>query len=360
MSYFVGLMLGSSIDSIDAVVVDIKQDKLQLVANTEVDISLDLKKKLLAITGYASLKLVDLALVELEITQLMSEAVKKVINLANINTKEIKAIGVHGYTCMHQPKLLNSMQLVNANILAAKFSTDVVVDFRRLDIAHGGQGAPLLPAFHYHLWKNHAKVVILNIGGMANVTYWENDELFGFDTGPGNVLIDAWTRMNFNLEYDLGGGIAKKGKVIDRLLMNLKKHVFFDEKHPKSTSRDDFNIDWLLEYISEEDKACDVQATLVDLTAWSIAKSLEQNKFFEKIYVCGGGAFNFYLLERIKFYTNKKVYSVQDLGWSPVYLEAVAFAWFAYRRVKNIKTEIKSVTGAKYSSILGALYDGRH
>lgn len=360
MSYFVGLMLGSSIDSVDAVVVDINQDQLQLIATTAVDINLDFKKKLLPITAYADLKLVDIALVELEITQIMSDAVEKVIDLANINKTEIKAIGAHGYTCMHQPKLLNSMQLVNANVLAANFSTKVVVDFRRLDIAHGGQGAPLLPAFHYHLWKNYAQVVILNIGGMANITYWENGDLFGFDTGPGNVLIDAWTRLNFNAEYDLGGEIAKEGQVIDSLLENLKKHTFFDKNHPKSTSRDDFNIDWLLEYISEEYRACDVQATLVDLTAWSIAKGLKQNEGFEKIYVCGGGAFNFYLLERIKFYTNKAVYSIEDLGWSPVYLEAAAFAWLAYRRVKDIKTEITSVTGAKCSSVLGALYDGRH
>ena len=359
MSYFIGLMIGSSLDSIDVVVVDITQDNINVINALEVELLPQLRSKLLNINAKFFLKLEDLLALERDLTMEMISAIEIIMSLVDIDISTIEAIGVHGYTCAHQPDVANSLQLVNANMLAAKFNTKVVADFRRLDMANGGQGAPLLPAFHYHLWKNHLNVAVLNIGGMANVTLLHKDSLLGFDTGPGNVLLDAWVRLKLNIDYDKNGAIARKGMVITDLLDSLKQHGFFHQPAPKSTSRDDFNLELLLKFVKDKYKVEDVQATLVELTAWSIALGVNNFAACDKIYVCGGGAFNAFLLERIKVHTNKAVCSVQDLGWSPVYLEATAFAWLAYRRVKNITTELKTVTGAIKNCVLGALYNGK-
>jgi anhydro-N-acetylmuramic acid kinase len=289
---------------------------------------------------------------------LFAEAVASLLVSHNIDASTIKAIGSHGQTLWHDPEgeYAFTMQLGDPNILAAKTCIEVVADFRRKDVALDGQGAPFAPAFHEFIFDNiKSSVSVVNIGGMANITVL-GDKLIGYDTGCGNVLLDAWIAKHKNLSYDKDGEWARTGKVDYTLLDNMMEDAYFSAPYPKSTGREKFNMLWLEDMITNVgDRALrptDVQSTLVELTALSISNEvLKFNR--DIILLCGGGTKNTFLVERIKaLMPNIEVAIAQNADE----IEAMTFAWLAYKRVHKEKVNLKDVTGARENTILGAIY----
>jgi anhydro-N-acetylmuramic acid kinase len=276
----------------------------------------------------------------------------------NIDPTAIKAIGSHGQTLWHDPQgaFGFTMQLGAPNILAAKTCIEVVADFRRKDVALGGQGAPFAPAFHEFIFDNiKSSVSIVNIGGMANITVL-GDKLIGYDTGCGNVLLDAWISKHKNLPYDKDGEWARSSKVDYTLLDTMMEDAYFSAPYPKSTGREKFNMVWLEDMITNvgerTPRPTDVQRTLVELTALSISN--EVLKFNRgTILLCGGGAKNAFLVERIKALLPEVEVNIAPNADE---IEAMTFAWLAYKRVHKEKVNLKDVTGAKDNTILGAIY----
>jgi len=249
------------------------------------------------------------------------------------------------------------MQLGNASVLAVETGIDVVSDFRSKDVALGGQGAPFAPAFHSFIFSHLKNSAVLNIGGMANISVFE-PELIGYDTGCGNVLLDMWVSEHKNVAYDKDGNWAKMGKVHDELLQNMLQDEYFLLKFPKSTGREYFNKKFLIKYLEPFAKICkeDVQATLLALTVQTIADEIKKFNI-EELLVCGGGVRNLFLMQELKKALPKiMVNSTEKYGVDSDNMEAMIFAWLADRRVKKEKINLKTVTGAKNNTILGAIY----
>jgi anhydro-N-acetylmuramic acid kinase len=290
---------------------------------------------------------------------LFTQAVGALLIRENIDPSSVTAIGSHGQTLWHQPEEEEgfTMQLGDPNIIAAKTGIAVVADFRRKDIALGGQGAPFAPAFHEFLFNDaNASVSIVNIGGMANITVLD-EKLIGYDTGCGNVLMDMWISKHQGSTYDKDGDWAKEGKVIYPLLDVMMEDEYFSQAYPKSTGREKFNEAWLegcIECVGMgASRPMDVQRTLLELTAMSICN--EVLKFNRDILLlCGGGAKNDFLVERIKaFMPNVEVLIAENADT----IEAMTFAWLAYKRIHKEKVNLKEVTGARENALLGGLYE---
>ncbi|MGB1239525.1 MAG: anhydro-N-acetylmuramic acid kinase, partial [Pseudomonadales bacterium] len=288
--------------------------------------------------------------------------------LQQLDNTCIRAIGLHGQTIRHRPTQDDesfTLQIGDANRVCEITGTDTVADFRRRDIAAGGQGAPLVPAFHRDLFSAaNIDRVIVNIGGMANITLLAHKSerpLSGFDTGPGNVLLDAWIRKCKGLNYDDAGLWAASGEVSTPLLTSLLKLDYYDLPAPKSTGREQFNLDWLESRLSTLPTLAeqDVQRTLLELTAITIAREINKLDLeAAEVYTCGGGSHNPLLLERIQAHLAKdtSVETTQALGLHPDWVEATAFAWLAKRTLEGLSGNCSSVTGAKGERILGAIY----
>ena len=306
-----------------------------------------------------------------------SDVVNNLLQQSNTDVESVLAIGCHGQTVRHRPQMGFSLQLVDANIIAERTGISVVNDFRRRDMAVGGQGAPLVPAFHQALFAtpNNTRV-LLNLGGIANITVLPalshdaaNNEsansVVGYDTGPANLLLDAWTALHTDNDYDAGGAWAQSGQVVEPLLNQLSEHPFFARSYPKSTGREDFNLAWLQNELQKFDQAsahiryssADVQATLTELTAMSACDQI--NMFIQaheeiSVYVCGGGALNDYLMMRIQAHLpHCKVETTASLGLNPAWVEAVAFAWLARQTLIGETGNLPAVTGANKSVVLG-------
>ena len=364
MTYYLGVMLGSSADSIDVAIIDITTNKTKFVFGCDFALEISLRQQLLALEPNLQISIAKLYELEQAISVNCLAAIQFALEQIKLQVSALAAIGVHGYTCLHQPnsKAFTSIQLVNANYIAQRLQLPVVTDFRRADILLGGQGAPLAPAFHYHLWQNHKDIAIVNIGGMANITTWQADSCLGFDTGPGNVWLDAWCNLQQHKPYDAQGVWASQGTVNQSLLTALKSIEYFDYEPPKSTSRDDFNLAKLQAVLSKlpvSINPVDVQATLVELTAWSIVVAVQRfSPWVKTIYLCGGGSYNDFLISRLEALSNIKFENITVLGWDPRWLEAAAFAWLAKQRMVENKINIASVTGASSNTLLGAVYSG--
>jgi len=239
---------------------------------------------------------------------------------------------------------------------------DTIADFRRKDIALGGQGAPLVPAFHQSIFSHHKKNrIILNIGGISNITWLGNntEQVLGFDTGPGNTLLDMWYQQYHNNNYDINGDWAASGEVYQPLLQRMLQHPYFSMQAPKSTGRELFNLPWLQQHLGHFPalQPQDIQATLSQLTAQSIAHEILKLSDHADIYICGGGIFNIDLITRIKTLLPKStVNSTSDIGIDPQWVEAIAFAWLAYCHVNKMTSNLPAVTGASRAAVLGGLY----
>jgi len=290
--------------------------------------------------------------------ELFASAINEFIQINKINPKDINAIGLHGQTLWHAPNAEYpfSMQLGCPNVVSARTGIKVVSDFRSMDVANGGQGAPFAPAFHQFLFSHLKNVAVINIGGMANITIL-GKKLRGWDSGPGNVLMDLWISKCKKLPYDKKGKFASSGRVNLELLEIMLADNYFHKLPPKSTGREKFNKKYLASLLSDfkELKPRDVQRTLLELTVSTIAKDVK-DKDIKKLIICGGGSKNRILMKRLQKVTKMDVKSSDDYGVSSDFLESMAFAWLAYKRVRGEVVKLSSVTGSRKDSILGGIY----
>jgi len=365
--YFIGLMSGTSLDGVDAVLVDFNNNKPELTASYSHPIPSTLKQELLeTIQPNWQGSLLTIGTLDQKLGKLFANAVNQLLKKTPIEKQKIKAIGSHGQTLWHQPTGQHpfSLQLGNANIISELTDITTIADFRGRDIAAGGQGAPLVPAFHSeYLTHPTRNRIVLNIGGIANITNLPSndnkiDQISGFDTGPGNGLIDAWINAHKDITYDDSGQWARSGNVLPNLLQHLLDEPYFSAPHPKSTGKEYFNLLWLHDKLSESFSSCkpkDIQATLTALTAYTIAKHCNK---CDEILVCGGGVHNEYLIELLKQYlTNAPtVLSTETACIDPDWMEAIAFSWLAKKTLEGKVGNAPDATGARGSRILGAIY----
>ena len=397
---YIGMMSGTSLDGMDAVLCQFGgeeniQQPLRLLASISQDFPPCLREVLLALCqpngvqeltptmGEPSSELDWFGWASKEYAEFASDVVNNLLQQSNTDVESVLAIGCHGQTVRHRPQMGFSLQLLDANIIAERTGISVVSDFRRRDMAVGGQGAPLVPAFHQALFATPDSTrVLLNLGGIANITVLpananlinanpandalvNNSPVIGYDTGPANLLLDAWTALHTDKDYDAGGAWAQSGQVVEPLLNQLIEHPFFARTYPKSTGREDFNLAWLQSELQKFDQAsahiryssADVQATLTELTAMSA--SMQINMFIKakensSVYVCGGGALNDYLMTRLQAHLpHCKVETTASLGLNPAWVEAVAFAWLARQTLMGETGNLPAVTGASKGVVLG-------
>jgi len=347
-------MSGTSLDGVDVVLCEIDAQECKLISSLEYPFPMELKSDILTIIE-DKCTLEQLGQIDHRLGLLFTQAVGALLIRENIDANSIKAIGSHGQTLWHSPTGAYSftMQLGDPNILNAKTGIPVVADFRRKDVALGGQGAPFAPAFHEFIFSNiNGSISIVNIGGMANITVM-GENLIGYDTGCGNVLLDMWIAEHEGLTYDKDGEWARTGTLDYSLLDRMMFDEYFTQAYPKSTGREKFNKAWLQEYLSgHTHNPEDIQRTLLELTAMSISN--EVLRFNRDIaLLCGGGAKNSFLVERIKaLMPNVEV----AIATNADQIEAMTFAWLAYKRVHKEVVNLKDVTGAKENAVLGGIY----
>ena len=363
MGLYLGLMSGTSMDAIDASLVDFDVKPLRIVASGATRFDPRLKTRIAALLESPDrVALDELGQVDVALAQAFAGAATRLLETAGISPSAVTAIGSHGQTLRHRPDLATpfTWQIGDPNTLVEMTGITVVGDFRRRDVAAGGQGAPLLPVFHDHVFRSDEEDrVIVNVGGIANVTILSRDAtVTGFDTGPGNRLLDAWIGQHQGLEYDEDGRWAGTGSCDATLLQQLLDEPYLALRPPKSTGRELFNLPWLgakLGLFSRRPE--DVQATLLEFTAVTIAAAVRQYAPGAALYVCGGGARNQRLLNAIGArVAPSPVASTAVLGLDPDYVEAVAFAWFAERTLAGLTSSAGSVTGARGARILGGVY----
>lgn len=363
---YIGLMSGTSLNGVDAVVLafDGASPRLLYTHSEDFPASLYADLQQLVTTQHTSLS--QLAAIDHQLAVVYSLAVKKLLHKSGLLPAQIQAIGCHGQTVYHQPdgEQRNTLQLGDPSFIAEATGIRVVADFRRRDMAAGGQGAPMVPAFHAASFRHttHHRV-ILNIGGIANITILPamgGGEVTGFDTGPGNTLLDQWAGRHRNLAYDRDGEWARTGQIIDSLLQVLLKDTYFARTPPKSTGREYFNLDWLDTHLTATYPAADIQATLAELTCQTIARDIVQYaSTTSEIFVCGGGAHNPVLMERLaRILDPIRLATTAVLGIEVDWVEAAAFAWLARQTMHQQAGNLPSVTGASHPVVLGGIFPG--
>jgi len=365
MALYIGLMSGTSMDGIDAALVEFAtgSNTPKLLATHARIWPADLVQQLHAICTPSENEIDRMGVLDQRVAEEFAYAVNDLLKTANIAPEKIDAIGSHGQTIRHRPELGFTLQIGNGARLATMTGIDVICDFRMKDVALGGQGAPLVPAFHQAVFgKEDEPRFILNIGGISNVSVLPGnaETVFGFDTGPGNTLLDSWYRHHHESgSYDAGGQWAASGKIDHLLLNKLLTHCYFALPYPKSTGRETFTFDWLLDQLTtvEEMRPADIQRTLLEFTAISAIEAIKPLATTGNLYLCGGGAHNPLLCERIAALLPKwQVSSTQILGMHPDWVEAIAFAWLAHCFIERRAGNLPAVTGASRKAVLGAVY----
>lgn len=365
---YIGLMSGTSMDGIDAALVTFGDRRVELIHCSRLDYPEALRQWLFqAIRTPAECAVDRIGQLDHWVGECFRDAALKLLDEAAVAATSVRAIGSHGQTLRHQPRAARpfTLQIGDPNIIAAGTSITTVADFRRRDVAAGGEGAPLAPAFHHWLFSQAGSVrAVLNIGGIANVTMLAEsiDEVTGFDTGPGNTLLDSWIRDHQGKPYDAGGAWSRSGAVSEPLLAAMLDDPYFTQAPPKSTGFEYFNRSWLKGRLDSPGvpavSDADVQATLAELTARTVATSLLAHApDIETVLVCGGGVHNDDLVARLKEYlTGSDVRSTEEFGLHPDWVEAVAFAWLAMRCLGGEPGNIPRVTGASRPQVLGGIY----
>lgn len=351
-------MSGNSLDAVDVVVVEFINNNCKIISSSSQSLPQSYKQKVISFSTQTAIT--TLLEIEHELTEISTQTILSSLEQAKIRPASVIAIGFHGQTLLHTPTENGvSLQAGNSNVIAAKTGIDVISDFRRRDIAASGQGAPLAPLFHQYAFSTPSKNrCIVNIGGIANITLLEasGNITSGFDTGPGNILLDAVMMHYYSKEYDADGALAATGKILPELLQCLLDDTFFHMLPPKSTGRDYFNFSWLQRFITTDYSVVDIMHTITHLTAITITKDLAASSITE-IIVCGGGANNKFLLKLISSYAAScKVYSSDHLGISPQLVEAITFAYLAKLNVDQHRVCLANITGSKGDLILGAKY----
>jgi anhydro-N-acetylmuramic acid kinase len=359
-------------DGVDAVLVSmpVHARGLTVLGHEHVPFGTALRHEILALNSPGIDEIHRSQLVANQISRHYAEAVDVLLLNTATTACSVIALGAHGQTIRHRPLEFDgtgyTVQLINGALLAELTGIDVVCDFRSRDIAAGGQGAPLVPAFHAALWHQQSRSqAVLNLGGIANLTLISAEgSVTGFDTGPGNMLLDLWCEQRLGKSYDEGGAWAATGKVIGPLLDSMLNEPYFKQPAPKSTGRDLFSPEWLTRHLANQTRAptemrsADVQATLIELTAATVAGALKSHQpVCESLAVCGGGAYNNELMRRLQSRLPElPISATTTLGLPPLQVESVAFAWLACAHMNQLAGNAISATGANNSRILGAHY----
>jgi anhydro-N-acetylmuramic acid kinase len=373
MTLYIGLMSGTSMDGVDGVLADFDDARagLRVLADAHAAMPPALGAELLALNTPGPDELQRAALAANALARLQADVVAHLLASAGVATRAVRAVGSHGQTVRHRPGEFDgtgfTLQLNNGALLAETCGIDVVCDFRSRDVAAGGQGAPLVPAFHRDVFAGAQARAVLNIGGIANVTVLPATaesaptQLVGFDTGPGNALMDHWCKLNTDAPFDDGGRWAASGQVDGRLLVELMADAYFRKPAPKSTGRDLFNADWLAAALARAGGSrapANVQATLLELTARSAIDALRSTApDTRELLVCGGGALNDALMARLaQLWPGLAVAATDTAGLPAMQVEAAAFAWLARQFCERRPGNHPGVTGAAGLRVLGALY----
>lgn len=370
---FIGLLSGTSMDAIDVALVSFAKETPALIATLNHPIPLEFKKRCLAIAESDLGSIDDFGYLDAMAGVLFSEAVLAMLQKTGISPKQIRAIGSHGQNIRHRPNANPpfTLQIGDPNIIAERTGIPTIADFRRRDLAAGGQGAPLAPAFHRAAFGSaFENRIIVNIGGIANLSILNKDPdkpLLGFDSGPGNCLMDAWVQQHWQIPFDNNGEHAAKGKIIEALLSQCLADPYFALPAPKSTGREYFNISWLKSKMQaakiinpstsiDNPSILDIQATLLHITAKSIAEAIRATGLEANIFICGGGAHNVCLMKTLQEEMGKPIHSTETLGYPPDWIEALLFAWLAKQTLEGKSGNCPSVTGAKHAVPLGGIF----
>ena len=364
---YVGVMTGTSVDGLDVAVLDVTATPPRIPHATTVALPGDLAADLLALGKPGKDEIDRAGACDAALGEFIGKAVLDCLGLWKIDPAQVRAIGCHGQTIRHRPDSTPpfTLQIGDPNRVAEITGIDTVADMRRRDIAAGGQGAPLAPLFHDALFRDGERHrIVVNIGGIANATMLPagSDSILGFDTGPGNALVDAWTRHHKDEPYDRRGAWASQGQVAQGLLDALRNDPFVLRKPPKSTGKEVYNLDYISRAVARFDLSpMDVQATLLEFTAWSITYAVERwGPGTGDVVACGGGRHNRALMKRLESSLSAyRVLRADDLGVDGDALEAAAFAWFAHRTLAGLPSNAPAVTGAEGPRVLGAIYPGK-
>lgn len=366
---YIGLMSGTSADGVDLALVDFSRDKKQLISSYFLAYPNNLREKIISLY-LPNNNEIDLSqTLNIELAYFFADAIKQFLNKININANQIIAIGNHGQTIRHRPSQHYpfTLQIGCNQTLSSLTHIRVIGDFRQKDMVYGGQGAPLVPAFHQTLFSSTAhNTFVVNMGGIANITYLPKDPtqaILGFDTGPGNSLLDAWYSKKQTGSYDKNGAWAAKGQLNNVLLTNMLSDDYFHKKPPKSTGREYFHLTWLEQYLfasnlhDQRIKDVDVQTSLTYLTAKTISDDIKKIANSGYVYLCGGGTLNKTLVKFIRtLLADYAVKTTSDIGIDSDALEAMAFAWLAYAFDYKLTGNVPSVTGANKAVVLGIEY----
>ncbi len=369
---YVGLMSGTSVDAIDTAIVHCSGGEISLVATREPPIPADVRGRIAQLSHPGDNEIERLGTLDRELGQLFADATLETVSIAGLTPADITAIGSHGQTVRHRPPSGSqadcknfTLQIGDPNTIAEGTGITTVADFRRRDMAAGGQGAPLAPAFHAAAFaKTGVNRAIVNIGGLANATLLAGQQLLeGFDTGPGNTLLDLWARCHHpSWQYDLDGNWAASGAINGALLANLLQHPYLEKQGPRSTGKEEFNLSWLDSCLAEHPPLapCDVQATLLEYTAITIARGLDNCDLnLNEVYACGGGVHNTALLQRLRHHLEPAALETTiTLGIDPDWVEATAFAWLACQTLAGMNGNAPAVTGALGPRVLGGVFAG--
>nr|VFK22269.1 MAG: anhydro-N-acetylmuramic acid kinase [Candidatus Kentron sp. MB]VFK32659.1 MAG: anhydro-N-acetylmuramic acid kinase [Candidatus Kentron sp. MB]VFK76018.1 MAG: anhydro-N-acetylmuramic acid kinase [Candidatus Kentron sp. MB] len=373
MSLFIGLLSGTSMDGIDAGLVDFGVPNPMLVASRVYPIPAELRERLMMACGHVQRDqdyVDEIGSLDGLLGHLFADAVMALLEQTGNRPDDVRAIGSHGQTIRHRPRNQPpfTLQIGDPNIIAERTGITTVADFRRRDMAAGGEGAPLVPAFHQFVFQQLGESrVVANIGGMANITILSaksSEPITGFDTGPGNVLLDVWAALHLGAPMDTDGRWAGEGKTHEGLLRRLRNDDYFSAPPPKTAGRERFNLDWLHRCIADirpTPVPADIQRTLCELTVTTLRDAIMTHApACREVLVCGGGARNPMLLQGLKErLPHCLVDTTHRYGIHPDWVETMAFAWLAERRLLGLPGNVPSVTGARHPVVLGAVYPGR-
>ncbi len=355
-SLYLGIMTGTSLDGVDIALCRIDETHCEALEAETYPFEKKLARQLRSCMR-EEVGLMETLKAQKRLSEYYVACIERFAKEHEIDLDTVEAIGIHGQTILHKPEEGLTLQIVDPGKVAVMCGTDVVADFRRQDVALGGEGAPLAPIFHRVLFAQKAqKIAVVNIGGIANVTILDDENVSGYDTGPGNALLDLWVRKHLNLPFDKEGKWAREGKISHRLLVSMKADAYFAKKPPKSLDKRYFDETWLEDRLKSVDRlsAEDVQRTLLELTVQTICEAIIENKA-EKVVLCGGGAYNGFLVERIKALLGDVETTISEQA---AYLEAMMTAWLAYARIRRKRLDMRGITGALRPYVSGGWYAG--
>ncbi|MFA5960362.1 MAG: anhydro-N-acetylmuramic acid kinase [Tatlockia sp.] len=358
--YYLGLMSGTSMDGIDAAIIDASTNTF--IAGLTYPYQDAVKEALYTVMEQQSVSLKNYSQLNTLLGREFAHAALELLNQSGLSSSAIAAIGSHGQTLCHDStaEIPYTLQSGCAHTIAELTQIPVVADFRTRDVVVGGQGAPFAPLYHQALFQGAAfPLAVVNIGGIANLSYLSNSNaVHGYDLGPGNCLMDAWVKKHRNTAYDEKGAFASSGLVIEPLLDRLLHDPFFSRSYPKSLGKEYFSLNWLMPHLKGEEASQDVQATLLMLTAKSIVQGIQCEPVApKKVFVCGGGVHNLALMETMnRLMPEIECLSTQAININPDFIEAMMFAWLAMKTLNGEAQDLSQITGARQSVILGAIY----